>query len=116
MTTVHVAPPVNSECNLTERGDRRHQTPLIAPLTGVEVGHPALGSVMTAINVLIGRVVTSLLGCWWADAIAGLVIAGFAVRKAIAAAREDACAISVAYFSRTNTPIPMNPTKIAAEH
>jgi hypothetical protein len=32
---------------------------------------------------------------WWADAVAGLVIAGFAVREGIEAWRGDACATSV---------------------
>ncbi|MFG6403042.1 cation transporter [Microbacterium sp. P04] len=45
--------------------------------------------------VLIGLVLNSLLGWWWADAIAGLVIAVFAVREGIEAWRGDACATSV---------------------
>jgi divalent metal cation (Fe/Co/Zn/Cd) transporter len=45
--------------------------------------------------VLIGLVLNSLLGWWWADAIAGLVIAGFAIREGIEAWRGDACATSV---------------------
>lgn len=45
--------------------------------------------------VLVGLVLNSLLGWWWADAIAGLVIAGFAVREGIEAWRGDACATSV---------------------
>ncbi|MBB3159474.1 divalent metal cation (Fe/Co/Zn/Cd) transporter [Microbacterium proteolyticum] len=45
--------------------------------------------------VLIGLVVNSLFGWWWADAIAGLVIAGFAIREGIEAWRGDACATSV---------------------
>lgn len=45
--------------------------------------------------VLIGLVLNSLFGWWWADAIAGLVIAGFAVREGIEAWRGDACATSV---------------------
>ncbi len=45
--------------------------------------------------VLVGLVLNSLLGWWWADAIAGLVIAGFAVREGIDAWRGDACATSV---------------------
>ena len=44
--------------------------------------------------VLIGLVVNSLLGWWWADAIAGLVIAVFAIREGIEAWRGDACATS----------------------
>ena len=45
--------------------------------------------------VLIGLVLNSLLGWWWADAIAGLVIAVFAIREGIEAWRGDACATSV---------------------
>ncbi|MGN7969829.1 MULTISPECIES: cation diffusion facilitator family transporter [unclassified Microbacterium] len=45
--------------------------------------------------VLIGLIVNSLFGWWWADAIAGLVIAGFAIREGIEAWRGDACATSV---------------------
>ncbi|MEL4317456.1 cation transporter [Leifsonia sp. YIM 134122] len=45
--------------------------------------------------VLIGLVLNSLFGWWWADAIAGLVIAGFAVREGFEAWRGDACATSV---------------------
>jgi divalent metal cation (Fe/Co/Zn/Cd) transporter len=45
--------------------------------------------------VLIGLVVNSLFGWWWADAVAGLVIAAFAVREGLEAWRGDACATSV---------------------
>lgn len=45
--------------------------------------------------VLVGLVVNSLFGWWWADAIAGLVIAVFAIREGIEAWRGDACATSV---------------------
>lgn len=45
--------------------------------------------------VLIGLLLNSLVGWWWADAIAGLVIAAFAVREGIEAWRGDACATSV---------------------
>ena len=45
--------------------------------------------------VLIGLVLNSLFGWWWADAVAGLVIAGFAIREGIEAWRGDACATSV---------------------
>jgi divalent metal cation (Fe/Co/Zn/Cd) transporter len=45
--------------------------------------------------VLVGLVTNSLLGWWWADAVAGLVIAAFAVREGIEAWRGDACATSV---------------------
>ncbi len=45
--------------------------------------------------VLVGLVLNTMFGWWWADAIAGLVIAGFAVREGIEAWRGDACATSV---------------------
>jgi divalent metal cation (Fe/Co/Zn/Cd) transporter len=45
--------------------------------------------------VLVGLILNSLLGWWWADPVAGLVIAGFALREGIEAARGDACATSV---------------------
>lgn len=45
--------------------------------------------------VLGGLVANSLLGWWWADAVAGLVIAAFAVREGIEAWKGDACATSV---------------------
>lgn len=45
--------------------------------------------------VLIGLLLNSLLGWWWADAVAGLVIAFFALREGREAWRGDACATSV---------------------
>lgn len=45
--------------------------------------------------VLVGLVLNSLLGWWWADALAGLVIAAFALREGVEAWRGDACATSV---------------------
>jgi divalent metal cation (Fe/Co/Zn/Cd) transporter len=45
--------------------------------------------------VLIGLVLNSLFGWWWADAVAGLVIAVFAIREGIEAWKGDACATSV---------------------
>jgi divalent metal cation (Fe/Co/Zn/Cd) transporter len=45
--------------------------------------------------VLMGLVLNTLFGWWWADAVAGLVIAGFAVREGWEAWRGDACATSV---------------------
>ena len=53
--------------------------------------------------VLLGLVANSLLGWWWADAIAGLVIAAFAVREGIEAWRGDACATSVGMLLDTDT-------------
>lgn len=45
--------------------------------------------------VLVGLVLNSAFGWWWVDAIAGLVIAGLAVREGVEAWRGDACATSV---------------------
>jgi divalent metal cation (Fe/Co/Zn/Cd) transporter len=45
--------------------------------------------------VLIGLVVNTLFGWWWADAVAGLVIAAFAVREGLEAWKGDSCATSV---------------------
>ena len=45
--------------------------------------------------VLIGLLLNSLFGWWWADALAGLVIAGFAIREGVEAWGGDACATSV---------------------
>lgn len=45
--------------------------------------------------VLVGLLLNSLFGWWWADAVAGLVIAVFAVREGAEAWRGDACATSV---------------------
>jgi divalent metal cation (Fe/Co/Zn/Cd) transporter len=46
-------------------------------------------------TVLIGLLLNSVFGWWWVDAIAGLVIAAFAIRESIEAWRGDACATSV---------------------
>ncbi len=45
--------------------------------------------------VLAGLVLNSLFGWWWADAIAGFVIAALAIHEGIEAWRGDACATSV---------------------
>jgi hypothetical protein len=45
--------------------------------------------------VLIGLALNSLWGWWWADAVAGLVIAIFAVREGVEAWKGDACATTV---------------------
>ena len=45
--------------------------------------------------LLVGLVLNSWLGWSWADPVAGLVIAGFAVREGLEAWRGDACATPV---------------------
>lgn len=52
--------------------------------------------------VLGGLLVNTLLGWWWADAIASLIIAGFAIREGIEAWRGDACATSVGMILETD--------------
>jgi divalent metal cation (Fe/Co/Zn/Cd) transporter len=45
--------------------------------------------------VLVGLMLNSTVGWGWADAVAGLVIAGFAVREGLEAWKGDACATSI---------------------
>lgn len=54
--------------------------------------------------VLAGLVLNSLFGLWWADAVAGLVIAGFAIREGIEAWKGDACATSVGMILDEHEP------------
>lgn len=46
--------------------------------------------------LLVGLVLHSALGWWWADPVAALVIAGFAVREGIEAWHGDACGTPLA--------------------
>lgn len=46
-------------------------------------------------SVLLGLVAGGVFGWWWADAVAGLVIAAFAFREGVEAWRGDACATSL---------------------
>ncbi|MGV8977197.1 MAG: cation transporter [Cellulomonas sp.] len=46
--------------------------------------------------VLIGLVLNQVVGWWWADPAAALVIAGFAIKEGIEAWRGDACTVPVA--------------------
>lgn len=46
--------------------------------------------------LLVGLVLHGLLGWWWADPLAAVVIAGFAVREGVEAWRGDACCTPVA--------------------
>ena len=55
-----------------------------------------------SLAVLAGLVINSLFGWAWADAIAGLVIAGFAIREGIEAWRGNACATSVGMLLEEN--------------
>ncbi len=56
--------------------------------------------------VLIGLLSNTWFGWWWADAIAGLVIAVFAVREGIEAWRGDACATSVGMLLEVDRQTP----------
>jgi divalent metal cation (Fe/Co/Zn/Cd) transporter len=49
--------------------------------------------------LLAGLLLNSLLGWAWADSLAALVIAGFAVREGLEAWRGDACAVPVAVLT-----------------
>lgn len=53
--------------------------------------------------VLIGLVLNSILGWAWADAVAGLVIAFFAVREGVEAWRGDACKRPLSSLASENT-------------
>ncbi|MDF2917241.1 MAG: cobalt transporter [Microbacterium sp.] len=77
--------------SLTERRTGRE----LGSATAVADSKQTLICTYLSAAVLIGLILNSLFGWWWADAIAGLVIAGFAVREGIEAWRGDACATSV---------------------
>ncbi|QHC57608.1 cation transporter [Rathayibacter sp. VKM Ac-2760] len=70
---------------------------------GVELDSPAVVAdskqtlVCAALSaaILLGLVLDSALGWWWADPVAGLVIVAFALREGAEAWRGDACATSV---------------------
>jgi divalent metal cation (Fe/Co/Zn/Cd) transporter len=54
--------------------------------------------------LLVGLVLNALLGWAWADAVAALAIAGFAVREGIEAWRGDACTVPVAVLTGEREP------------
>jgi divalent metal cation (Fe/Co/Zn/Cd) transporter len=54
--------------------------------------------------LLVGLLLNALLGWAWADAVAALVIAGFAVREGIEAWRGDACTVPVAVLAGEREP------------
>jgi divalent metal cation (Fe/Co/Zn/Cd) transporter len=58
-----------------------------------------LCSVLSGV-LLAGLVLHSTLGWWWADPLAALAIAGFAVREGVEAWRGDACCAPVAQLVR----------------
>ncbi|WP_353815760.1 cation transporter [Agromyces sp. SYSU T00266] len=54
--------------------------------------------------VLLGLLLNSLFGWWWADPLAGLVIVVFAVREGVEAWKGDACATSVGMILDAGEP------------
>jgi divalent metal cation (Fe/Co/Zn/Cd) transporter len=54
--------------------------------------------------LLVGLVLNALLGWAWADAVAALAIAAFAVREGIEAWRGDACTVPVAVLTGEREP------------
>jgi divalent metal cation (Fe/Co/Zn/Cd) transporter len=54
--------------------------------------------------LLVGLLLNALLGWAWADAVAALVIAGFAVREGVEAWRGDACTVPVAVLTGEREP------------
>lgn len=54
--------------------------------------------------LLGGLLLNSLLGWAWADAVAALVIAGFAVREGVEAWRGDTCTVPVAVLTGEREP------------
>ncbi|GHF26964.1 cation transporter [Pseudolysinimonas yzui] len=56
--------------------------------------------------LLGGLLLNALLGWAWADAVAALVIAGFAVREGVEAWRGDACTVPVAVLTGEREPEP----------
>jgi Co/Zn/Cd efflux system component len=57
--------------------------------------------------LLAGLVLNSTLGWWWADPIAALLIAAFAVREGLEAWRGDACAVPASALL-TNRDVDMD--------
>lgn len=50
--------------------------------------------------LLVGLVLSSILGWWWADPVAAVAIAGFAVREGVEAWRGDACGTPLAELAQ----------------
>ena len=54
--------------------------------------------------LLVGLLLDAGLGWWWADPVAGLAIAAFAVREGVEAWRGDACTVPVAALMGERAP------------
>jgi hypothetical protein len=54
------------------------------------------GTIASSAALLVGLLLNYWFGWAWADSIAALVIAGFAVREGLEAWRGDACAVPIA--------------------
>ena len=96
--------------SLTERRAGRE----LGSATAVADSKQTLICTYLSAAVLIGLVFNSLFGWWWADAIAGLVIAGFAIREGIEAWRGDACATSVGILLEKSTTTTTTTTTTTA--
>lgn len=77
--------------SLTERRAGRE----LGSATAVADSKQTLICTYLSAAVLIGLGLNSLFGWWWADPLAGLVIAIFAIREGIEAWKGDACATSI---------------------
>ena len=74
--------------------------------TGQELGsHSAIADskqtllcMYMSVALLIGLITNSILGWWWADSIAALVIAGLAVREGVEAWKGDNCSSAELLF------------------
>ncbi len=54
--------------------------------------------------LLVGLLLNGALGWWWADPVAALAIAGFAVREGVEAWRGDACGTPLAELVGGDAP------------
>ena len=86
-TSVIVMPAVS----LFERRTGRE----LGSATAVADSKQTLICAYLSLAVLVGLVVNTLFGWAWADSIAALVIAGFAIREGIEAWRGDTCATAI---------------------
>jgi divalent metal cation (Fe/Co/Zn/Cd) transporter len=76
---------------LLARAKRRVGRELGSRATESEAGQNLLCAYLS-VALLVGLGANALLGWWWADPLAGLVIAAVAAREGAASWRGDACA------------------------